>query len=804
MANVPFKVKTQLLVPDSAVTPPLNITERSAPPSTPGVNDIYLDDGTNTASGSPGWRRCVSIGPNGWEDVGAVAGGSSPWSKTLTVIHPTTGTDTVAIGGASTMLSSEVLRVTGVAGSVVPTTSLVVEASSANFGFPPLVTGVDIYMANGISANTGGWFGVRVNTPTSGGGGAISFAYGVLIDNQNGGDSNVTRGVHIAAQTALVGATSAFGLWQDGTANYNVLRGYLAVGNTAMSGTEQLRVTGDALIEGAAEVTGKLTVGGLIDPTGLVLTDQATTPYDPSLARTGTVSTTIFNPFVVGVGTLFTTELAVNDYINIAGDVYKVSVITDNLNLTLTVIPTSAASGVPYRKAGTEGTVWTDNTAGLAVLVYTDNAGSDWTLNEGSPWARTGTRISPTTVNDDVAIGAAAMVGTERLLVVNTEQHDPGSFRAAAIGWAGGSSSSGATDVSAVEVFGWTPDNFSITNAYGIRVLSPTLGSSNTLSNHYGLYVQDLDSGGQVTNAFGVYIADQTAATLNYGVYQAGTDDLNVFLGDVVIGTSTMSASEKLRVEGSVLVDGGGVGINTAPTAAGYLEIGDDVEAGQTYGVRVSCVRDGVGASRFHTGFRDDVNHTSTTGASGYSAFEGALDLTANATVNVAYGLQYLATLNSATAVVSQLYGVYAKAVVTAGTLTAYYGVYIDCDVTGTATTVRGIFIDDLGGTNVHGIWQAGSSNRNYFGGNVGCGTSTPDFPLQINGTVAPETNGQDLGTSSLRWQAYITDLNITGTVTIDGNAGLNGTYTFGGGGVGQVASMTFRDGILTAVVLVP
>ena len=36
--------------------------------------------------------------------------------------------------------------------------------------------------------------------------------------------------------------------------------------------------------------------------------------------------------------------------------------------------------------------------------------------------------------------------------------------------------------------------------------------------------------------------------------------------------------------------------------------------------------------------------------------------------------------------------------------------------------------------------------------GNFGIGTNTPDYPLQVNGTIVPETTDQDLGTSSLKW----------------------------------------------------
>lgn len=58
---------------DSSTQPPLNVTERATPPSSPSTGDIYLDDGTNTASTDPGWRR---YNGSSWEDISASAGGS--------------------------------------------------------------------------------------------------------------------------------------------------------------------------------------------------------------------------------------------------------------------------------------------------------------------------------------------------------------------------------------------------------------------------------------------------------------------------------------------------------------------------------------------------------------------------------------------------------------------------------------------------------------------------------------------------------------------------------------------------------
>jgi len=65
------------------------------------------------------------------------------------------------------------------------------------------------------------------------------------------------------------------------------------------------------------------------------------------------------------------------------------------------------------------------------------------------------------------------------------------------------------------------------------------------------------------------------------------------------------------------------------------------------------------------------------------------------------------------------------------------------------------------------GGWSWDGSDKIYYNywnllsnGNFGVLTTSPDYKLQVNGTIAPETNGQDLGTSSLNWDAYLRDAN--------------------------------------------
>jgi hypothetical protein len=87
--------------------------------------------------------------------------------------------------------------------------------------------------------------------------------------------------------------------------------------------------------------------------------------------------------------------------------------------------------------------------------------------------------------------------------------------------------------------------NGNVSSVRHFAVLSPSNDNA-AISSGYGLYVDDM--GQQTWTAYGVYIASQSGVVSTYGVYQAGSGDQNVFAGDVAIGTTSMSGTEKLRV----------------------------------------------------------------------------------------------------------------------------------------------------------------------------------------------------------------------------------------------------------------
>ena len=97
-----------------------------------------------------------------------------------------------------------------------------------------------------------------------------------------------------------------------------------------------------------------------------------------------------------------------------------------------------------------------------------------------------------------------------------------------------------------------------------------------------------------------------------------------------------------------------------------------------------------------------------------------------------AYGV-YSFVMNQGTvagAVISNAYSLYAGGLNngSGGTVTNTYGVYIESQTAGIQTN------------SPFGLYQAGASDKNYFAGNVGIGTTSPGAPLEVKGSVTHAT----------------------------------------------------------------
>lgn len=231
---------SKLTIDDSGTIPPLNITERSSAPANPAANDIYLDDGSNTASGDPGWRRFTGIA---WEDISAGGGGgTSLWQDGGGYIYPNPSTDDVTIGGTA-MSGSEKLYVSNP--GTINTSFRVLYSESDPPPNNTITTIENIVVAADwdISTDVTNYYSVRVNGHTSIGGPIVTNAYGFYCDqlSYSGAVTNA-YGVYIEAQES-----TSYGVYQAGTSDTNAFLGTVGVGTSGVAADTQLEVQPDTV-----------------------------------------------------------------------------------------------------------------------------------------------------------------------------------------------------------------------------------------------------------------------------------------------------------------------------------------------------------------------------------------------------------------------------------------------------------------------------------------------------------------------------------------------------------------------------
>lgn len=213
-----------------------------------------------------------------------------------------------------------------------------------------------------------------------------------------------------------------------------------------------------------------------------------------------------------------------------------------------------------------------------------------------------------------------------------------------------------------------------------------------------------LPSGGTIGTLTGVHIRAQkiTGVTTGYGVYQAGTSDLNYFAGNFGIGTTVpttafhlvkvMTGTTGAEVSSQILV----VNAPTGGTTADYygLSIENQSSGSQNYtssgpgicGLSVSPVHNGTGTLLNITGIQSIVRKTST----------GAIT---NARCYIAGG-----QAENATGTLTNLIGYLALTPIATGAITTAYGVFVQ------AQKITGV-------TTGYAFYQDGTTDLNYFGG---------------------------------------------------------------------------------------
>lgn len=107
-----------LIISDHAGRGVFRLVARSVAPTDPETNAIYLDDGTNTASTSPGWRQWNG---SSWDDLGALSGSGITASSTDTLTNKSIDAD--GTGNAVTNIGSSEVKaelITGLTADASP------------------------------------------------------------------------------------------------------------------------------------------------------------------------------------------------------------------------------------------------------------------------------------------------------------------------------------------------------------------------------------------------------------------------------------------------------------------------------------------------------------------------------------------------------------------------------------------------------------------------------------------------------------------------------------------------------------
>lgn len=140
-------------------------------------------------------------------------------------------------------------------------------------------------------------------------------------------------------------------------------------------------------------------------------------------------------------------------------------------------------------------------------------------------------------------------------------------------------------------------------------------------------------------------------------------------------------------------------------------------------------------------GIQAAVDHVGTgTLAYGYGG-RFFSDIKYNGTITTGVGVQSIITTNdtSANGAFGTARGFESQSSIFGGdTVTTLQGVYVNQSGAGTVTNGYGIYLDNILGNNKWGIYESDTS-KNYFAGNIGAGTTTPQWNLQSASTTRPQ-----------------------------------------------------------------